>query len=154
MEIKKTRKEFPPLEEIEKIIGYDALLGKSDNSHVLNMSAEMKSAQKKSGNQSSQKTAPIDTEKLDAKMSNEVPDETDRGHYSVQVAALSNALAAEELTTRLIEEGFQAYMEQTKGKNGNVLFRIRIGKYDVRPDAEKALEQLVKSGRTGFVSKN
>ncbi len=63
------------------------------------------------------------------------------GRYLVQAAALGSEAAARELTERLIKAGFAPFTERADTKDG-VRYRVRLGPYATRDEAERARTRL------------
>ncbi|HET9023654.1 MAG TPA: SPOR domain-containing protein [Burkholderiaceae bacterium] len=70
------------------------------------------------------------------------------GKFVVQAAAPASEKAARELMDRLKKGGFAAYTEKVETKDG-VRFRVRLGPYSTRDDAEKARARLKSQGING-----
>jgi DedD protein len=63
------------------------------------------------------------------------------GKFAVQAAAPASESAANELVERLRKAGFAPYTERTETKDG-VRFRVRIGPFSTRDDADKVRARL------------
>jgi cell division protein FtsN len=61
--------------------------------------------------------------------------------YWIQAAAFESRSRADALRDRVAEHGFYAQIKTTE-KNGSTLYRVRIGPYEVKKEAEKQLEWL------------
>jgi len=73
--------------------------------------------------------------------------------YTVQVAAFSDQATAQALTTRLIQKGYQAYLNPQQVPGKGLWHRVRIGHYREREEAERMAERLLKNEQlTGFVA--
>lgn len=73
--------------------------------------------------------------------------------YTVQVAAFSDQATAQALAGRLVKKGYKAYLlpQQVPGKG--LYYRVRIGHYREREEAERMVERLLKNEQlTGFVA--
>jgi len=70
------------------------------------------------------------------------------GHYALQAAALSSETAARELSDRLSKAGFQPFTEKIETKDGP-RFRVRVGPYGARDEAERARARLRALGVNG-----
>lgn len=64
-----------------------------------------------------------------------------RGKYLLQAAALGSESAARELAARLQRAGFASFTERTETKDG-VRYRVRLGPYATRDEAERARARL------------
>lgn len=152
-EMKENRERFLKAEKAEGHFDWDALTRTDTVVPHFKEPDESNPKIKETLKHSDQKDKENESERSIEKTSS---DETGPGlnvYYSVQTAALSNAGAAEEMTHQLRHEGFPAYMEQVEWENGKVLYRIRVGKYEARIDAEETMKKLDESGRTGFIAK-
>ncbi len=85
------------------------------------------------------------TDKLAAKIA-----EKSRGHFIVQVAAVSSEAKAEQLQNRLKTAGIQSYSQKVSTKDGD-RFRIRIGPFSSREEADKIRGRLGALGLSGTV---
>lgn len=63
------------------------------------------------------------------------------GKYVLQAAALGSESAARELAERLKKAGFASFTERTDTKDG-VRYRVRLGPYATRDEAERARARL------------
>jgi DedD protein len=63
------------------------------------------------------------------------------GKYLLQAAALGSESAARELAARLKKAGFASFTERTDTKDG-VRYRVRLGPYATRDEAERARARL------------
>jgi len=68
------------------------------------------------------------------------------GGFAVQVGAFSDESAAERLTKRLEEQGFESFAVP-----GETITRVRVGPYASRSEAESAAEELMSLGMEGVV---
>jgi cell division septation protein DedD len=73
------------------------------------------------------------------------------GHYTVQVASISELGAAEKTVKQLKEKGFDAYYSAISVK-GKTYYRIRCGKFSDRAEALKCSTKLEKIGLKGYVT--
>lgn len=67
--------------------------------------------------------------------------------YSVQVAATNTRAAAQAIVRRMAGRGFQARIDGTAAP-----FRVRVGRYDTRAAAMRALSEMKAKGIDGFVA--
>ena len=70
--------------------------------------------------------------------------------YLVQVAAVNSKSKADDLKSRLKESGIKAYSEKISTKDGD-RFRVRVGPFATREEAEKMQARVKKIGLTGSV---
>jgi cell division septation protein DedD len=66
--------------------------------------------------------------------------------YAVQVAALNSRGEADAMVKRLSAKGYDAYVQPPAG-NAPGPFRVRVGKYATRSEAESAASKLEKEGQ-------
>ena len=64
--------------------------------------------------------------------------------YTVQVAALRVDEAAQQIADRLVEKGFPAYVLLPAEDAPVSVYRVRVGRYAERSDAERMFERLVR----------
>ena len=62
--------------------------------------------------------------------------------YTVQVAALRSAAAAEEFAGRLRGKGFPAYVMEPAPDGPAAMYRVRVGMYADHDEAERVLQRL------------
>ncbi len=62
--------------------------------------------------------------------------------YTVQVAALRSAAAAEEFAGRLRAKGFPAYVVEPAPDGPAAMYRVRVGKYADHGEAERVRQRL------------
>lgn len=75
-----------------------------------------------------------------------VPAETDSRIFTIQVAAVRDAKAAEKMIETLQEKGFDAYTTQAEVTDGIVWHRIRCGAFESREEASPLLSRLKDAG--------
>jgi cell division protein FtsN len=73
--------------------------------------------------------------------------------YTVQAASFKKAKDADQLVARLKQKGFPAYRTLGKVPQKGIWFRIRIGKYNSRTEANKTLNKLKKLGLKPIIVK-
>mgnify|MGYP001552382799 CR=1 FL=1 len=74
-----------------------------------------------------------------------------RGGYIVQLAAFSDDKGANALANRLKKTGHPAYTEPVSTSRGT-LWRVRVGPYASREDANAARDKLKREGQSGIVA--
>jgi len=62
--------------------------------------------------------------------------------WTVQVNAFRSRALAEELRARLAARGFDAYVFPSLTEDGRPRYRVRVGAYPARSDAERAATEL------------
>ena len=72
------------------------------------------------------------------------------GKFAVQTAAPASEKAARDLVDRLKKAGFTAYTEKVETKDGP-RYRVRVGPYATRDDADKARARLKAQGFAGNI---
>ena len=73
-------------------------------------------------------------------------------NYTIQVAAAPNVAQAEKEAAQLRKQGYDAYYYQVEFK-GRKYYRIRVGRFTTRDQAQNTLNNLNKTGRQGmFIS--
>ena len=70
--------------------------------------------------------------------------EGDRG-FALQIAAFDDPLRARKLAGELSSTGFAAYIVEPTANNPNAPYRVRIGSYPTRVDAERAAVAVMKT---------
>lgn len=78
------------------------------------------------------------------------PQAADPFQYFVQAGAFRQTDEAELQRARLLLMGFQARISES-GQPGRMVYRVRIGPFDRRDEADKTLERLGNSGMTAVV---
>lgn len=74
-------------------------------------------------------------------------------NYTVQVAALKNLERAEKLVASLKRQGYPAYFYHVRDESRQY-FRVRVGRYKTRREAQSALVRLRRIGHEGiFISR-
>jgi cell division septation protein DedD len=69
------------------------------------------------------------------------------GKYTVQVAAYAQRDQAAALARQLSGRGYAAYVEPPSGKGGARMYRVRVGGYADRRDADRMRERLQQEGK-------
>jgi cell division septation protein DedD len=69
------------------------------------------------------------------------PSESGEG-FAIQVVALNDPSRAREALDRLIAEGRPAYLETPPASDPDAPYRVRVGRYATRADAERAAAVL------------
>lgn len=64
------------------------------------------------------------------------------GAYTVQVAAYRARSPAEEMERKLKGAGFEAYVVGSSGADGRMTYRVRVGSFATRDQAEQTAERL------------
>ena len=62
--------------------------------------------------------------------------------YTVQVVAYRARPAAEEMERKLREAGFDAYVASISGDDGRTTYRVRVGSFPTRGEAQRLAERL------------
>lgn len=91
-------------------------------------------------------------ERVPKPASEEVKTET-AGEYVVQVVAYNERERARSMVKKLKSQGFNAFIEEGRSR-GRRVFRVKIGYFKNRTEAEKALKELKKkNGINGMITK-
>ena len=70
----------------------------------------------------------------------------DKNRFTIQIASKRKLADAKKVAAKLIESGYDAYIQKANFKESNeVWFRIRVGSYDNRQTASAVAESLSKS---------
>ena len=73
--------------------------------------------------------------------------------YTIQAAAVKKMEDADRLVTKLKKKGYPAYRAIGKVPEKGIWFRVRVGKYQSRSEAKKALQKLKKLGLKPIIVK-
>jgi len=76
----------------------------------------------------------------------EIPASHVEFYYTVQVGSFSNSINANNLTQKLIQEGYPAYVEDAQDQGGNKIYRVRVGKLRQRQEAIDFENKLSQQG--------
>ncbi len=79
------------------------------------------------------------------------PQTPTKARLSVQVASVKDQKEADKIVLRLKENGFRAYRILAKVPGKGIWFRIRVGPYKNRVEANRALQRLKKEKYNGFL---
>jgi cell division septation protein DedD len=72
--------------------------------------------------------------------------------FSLQVAAFDDPERARHMVATLSSKGLDAYLVEPPISNPNAPYRVRIGRYDTRDDAERAAVEMRKSAGTLWIT--
>ena len=75
----------------------------------------------------------------------------DKGKLTIQVAALKEAGGADRLVDSLRKKGYPAYQIQTATKDNEAWYRVRVGAFSARADAQRMLEKLKQDKLKGLI---
>ena len=67
---------------------------------------------------------------------------TGEGRYNLQAGAMRNRETAEAVRNRLATAGYKAKVAQGKDRNGEDVYRVRVGPYETREAATKAMKTI------------
>jgi len=81
---------------------------------------------------------------LDGKTGSDKPAANDAGRFVVQFGAFSDAGRAHEARIKVEHAGFKTYAQIAQGPDGNKRYRVRVGPFVHRAEAEKAAEKIKK----------
>lgn len=127
----------------EDLTFFDTLKDKEKKSVALQPKKETKPI--------AQKTKPLEKKSDPKKVS--VPPLTSgsAGAYTIQVASFSDKKGAETLSQKLKRMGYEAYVAAGEVPEKGTRYRVRIGHYPTRTDAQKAAEQIQESEKLSFL---
>lgn len=80
-------------------------------------------------------------------------DDASSGGYTIQVGALKERRSAEELASALRNKGHNVHIVPLTQADGGVLYRVRVGRFPNRVDAQKKADGLSHDGLNTFVLK-
>ena len=66
--------------------------------------------------------------------------------YFVQVGSFANELNAKNLTAKLVAKGFAAYIDKIASSSGDIVYKVRVGKFNSRKQAVYLGEKLSQQG--------
>lgn len=72
----------------------------------------------------------------------EQPSKVTQGMYTIQVSSFRNKNLAEELKSSLVSKGYNAYIVPVETQDGRMRYRIRVGSFTSRAEAERLAEKL------------
>jgi DedD protein len=105
----------------------------------------------KSNADASDKPVPDKTTESKAPTEEDQPQVKEKARkYVLQVAAVNSKTKADDLKSRLKESGIKAYSEKVSTKDGD-RFRVRVGPFASREEAEKMQVRIKKMGLNGSV---
>jgi len=67
-------------------------------------------------------------------------------YYTVQVGSFSNSLNATNLTQKLIQQGYPAYVQELQVDGAKLVYRVRVGKFSLRQEALDLENKLAQEG--------
>jgi len=73
-------------------------------------------------------------------------------NWVVQVGSFTDQDKGIKLRDTLRKKRYKAFVEQISGRNGQPLYRVRVGPLPTRKQTEKLAGQLKKSGYKGFIT--
>ena len=77
----------------------------------------------------------------------EAKEEDRGGFYSVQVSSFRDWSKAMTLKKKLVQSGYGAYVVQSGNSSGEEWFRVRVGNFKVKKEAEQAARKIGKEER-------
>lgn len=63
-------------------------------------------------------------------------------HYTVQVLALGSKSSADDMERKLKDASYEAYVLAATGDDGRTTYRVRVGSFATRAEAEQVAERL------------
>lgn len=73
------------------------------------------------------------------------------GAYTIQVASFADKKGAETLSQKLKKKGYDAYVSTGEIPEKGIRYRVRVGHYPSRADAEKAAERIREAEKLSFL---
>jgi cell division septation protein DedD len=73
------------------------------------------------------------------------------GAYTIQVASFSDKKGAETLSQKLKKKGYDAYVAAGEVPEKGTRYRVRIGHYPSRSDAQRAAERIQEAEKLSFL---
>jgi DedD protein len=70
---------------------------------------------------------------------------------TIQVAAVAKRTEADAIVKRLIGKGYKAYVAAPSAKSGGMIFRVCVGSFKSRKDAEETAHRLEKEGHKPWI---
>jgi len=67
-------------------------------------------------------------------------------YYTIQVGSFSSIINAKNLTQKLIQQGYPAYVEEASASDGKTIYRVRVGKLRLRQEACDLEKKLFQEG--------
>jgi len=89
---------------------------------------------------------PLNLESKTDKAFSRIPDYSSEVYYTVQVGSFSNFTNADNLTQKLIQKGYPAYLEESLSPGGDKVYRVRVGKLRQRQEAAELENKLSQQG--------
>jgi len=74
-----------------------------------------------------------------------------QGRFSIQVAAVQNPQSAEQLAAKLRKQGYRAYRLRSEVAGKGVWYRVRVGAFENRGEADRVLGKLKADNFSGMV---
>jgi cell division septation protein DedD len=74
-----------------------------------------------------------------------------KGRFSIQVAAVQNVQSAEHLAAKLRKQGYRAYRLRSEVAGKGVWYRVRVGAFEDRGEANRVLAKLRSDNFNGMV---
>lgn len=76
---------------------------------------------------------------------------TGKDRFTIQVAAVKSSSNAEKLVLDLRRKGFEAYQIRSQSQDGKTWYRVRVGAFQYRSEAQSTLTRLSKIQINGMV---
>jgi len=67
-------------------------------------------------------------------------------YYAVQVGVFSSSINAKNLTEKLVQSGYPAYIQEASAAPQEKMYRVKVGKLTTRPEAEALKNKLSQEG--------
>lgn len=123
---------------------FKTLKDKEKKSVALQPKKETKPIAQKKKRPPEKKTDPV-------KVSVPPPTSGSPGAYAIQVASFTNKKGAEGLSQKLKRKGYDAYVTAGEVPEKGTRYRVRIGHYPNRAEAQKAAERIQEAEKLSFL---
>ncbi|MDC4204981.1 MAG: SPOR domain-containing protein [Candidatus Manganitrophus sp.] len=123
---------------------FDTLKDKEKKSVALQTKKETKPAAQKTKRPPEKKSDP-------KKVSVPPPTSGPSGAYTIQVASFADQKGAETLSQKLKKKGYEAYVAAGEVPEKGTRYRVRIGHYPSRAEAQKAAEGIQEAEKLSFL---
>ncbi|NKE69338.1 SPOR domain-containing protein [Candidatus Manganitrophus noduliformans] len=127
----------------EDLTFFDTLKDKEKKSVALQTKKETKPA--------AQKTKRPPEKKSDPKKVSVPPTSGPSGAYTIQVASFAERKGAETLSQKLKKKGYDVYVAAGEIPEKGTRYRVRIGHYPSRAEAQKAAERIREAEKLSFL---
>jgi septal ring-binding cell division protein DamX len=128
----------------EDLTFFDTLKDKEKKNVALQPKKETQPVTQKTKRPPEKKTDP-------KKVSVPPPTSGSSGAYTIQVASFSDRKGAETLSQKLKKKGYDAYVAAGEVPEKGTRYRVRVGHYPSRSDAQRAAERIQEAEKLSFL---